>query len=310
MTVIDLHTLRTASPPNSSVICLGNFDGVHIGHQKLIEATVQKKEELSQKQSGVKSGACFFRRAPIEFILNKQLPILTDEYAKLEIFAALGLDYAFILDFKEVGQLSPAEFVSEILLKELNCIFAVCGYNFRFGKGASGTAETLFELMERKAFIVDEVLWGSQKVSSSEIRRLISEGEIERANSLLGRNFSINEKVVHGKQLGRTLGIPTVNQPVGNRFPLLKNGIYVSRTLIDGIWFPSVSNFGVRPSVEDGNSINCETHIIGYDGDLYEKRLKVEFIHRLRDEKKFADIEALKAQIEKDISDTKKYFEK
>ena len=308
MTVIDLHTFAVASQSESTVLCLGNFDGIHVGHRALVSRTLEQKELLKSEYTNIKCGAWFFKRAPLDVILGRQTPLLTDLEQKLEIFAELGLDYAFIYEYGEVGHLSPEAFVNDVLKKECNCVFAVCGYNFKFGAGASGNSSTLAELMNQNVSIVGCVELDGQKISSSEIRRLISEGKITEANSLLGRNFSIHGTVIQGKQLGRKLGIPTINQKIPTDSAVLKKGIYISRTLADGKWMPSVSNIGVRPSVEATSEINCETHIISFSGDLYSKDVKVEFIERLRDELKFESIDSLKAQIENDIKHTVAYF--
>ena len=308
MTVINLHTLQIEKPSASTVLCLGNFDGVHMGHRALAKETVRRKDELSEKFSDLKSGAWFFGRAPIEVITGKPQPHITDFEQKLAIFAELGLDYAFVYDYEEIGGYSPEKFVFDVLKKECGCVFAVCGYNFKFGKGAAGDAALLSCLMDGNAAIIDKVSHNGQHVSSSEIRKLIADGDMELANGLLGRNHFICNEVVHGKHLGRRLGIPTINQKIPDGFATPKKGIYISRTLIDGKYYASVSNVGFRPSVEDTAFMNCETYIIGFEGDLYGQKIKVEFLKRLRDEKKFDSIEELKAQILTDIEQTKEYF--
>ena len=155
-------------------------------------------------------------------------------------------------------------------------------FNFKFGKGAVGNAALLSLLMGQKVSVINEVKLGGETVSSSKIREHIAGGFIEKANALLGRSYSVKSPVIHGKKLGRTLGLPTINQSLDTEFATLKNGIYVSRVHVDGQIFPSVSNIGVRPSVESTASVNCETHIIGFDGDLYGKSVKVEFLKRMR----------------------------
>lgn len=308
MTVIDLRTFEPTCPPARTVLCLGNFDGVHIGHQKLIAETLTRTDELRGEFPEIKSGVWFFQNAPLEIITDKPLPHVADLRQKLEIFAELGLDFAFIYDYEAIGGFSPRRFVDEILKKECGCVFAVCGFNFKFGYKAMGTAGLLSDLMNGNASIIEPITLDGETVSSSKIRQCIADGQIEKVNMLLGRNYSINSSVIHGKQLGRKLGVPTINQRIGADMALLKKGIYTSRAYIDGQWFPSVSNIGVRPSVEDSSVVNCETYIIGFDGDLYGREIKVEFLKRLRDEKKFDSVDALKAQISADIEHTKEYF--
>lgn len=308
MTVINLHTLQIESPTASTVLCLGNFDGVHIGHRELAKETVRRKHELSGKFPELKSGAWFFRRAPLEVITGKVQPHITDFEQKLAIFAEMGLDYAFVYDYEEIGGYSPERFVSDVLKKECGCVFAVCGYNFKFGKGAAGDAALLSGLMDGNVAIIDKISHNGQHVSSSKIRKLIADGDMELANALLGRSHFIRNDVVHGKHLGKKLGIPTINQKIPDGFATPKKGIYISRTLVNGEYYGSVSNVGFRPSVEDTSFMNCETYIIGFEGDLYGQKIKVEFLKRLRDEKKFDSVESLKTQIQTDIEQAKEYF--
>ena len=308
MKVIDLRSVTECEPPKKTVLCLGNFDGVHLGHRRLIDETVRKTEYLRGADKDIKSGAWFFNRSPFEIINGTALPHLADLEQKLRLFADMGLDVAFVYDFEDIGGYSPELFVDEILKKECGCVFAVCGYNFRFGRDAHGNAETLKELMNGNAEIVEKVVSGERSISSSLIRNLISEGNIEEANALLGRNYSFCAEVVHGKQLGRKLGIPTINQNIPEGMAKPKNGIYISQTVIDGKKYGSVSNFGYRPSVTDNPFINCETYILNFKGNLYGKNVRVEFIKRLRGEKKFDSVDALKSQINEDIRQTEKYF--
>ena len=310
MTVIDLHSFKPTSAPLETVLCLGNFDGVHIGHQALISQTVEQKNRLSDTHPNIKSGVGFFRRAPHELITGKTSAHLTVLEDKLLIFSRLGLDVAFIYDYSDIGNLSPEQFVTDVLKKECGCIFAVCGYNFRFGRGASGDAELLSKLTNGNAYTVEQIKLDGMSVSSSAIRKLISSGDIEKANAMLGRPYSIRAVVLHGKKLGRRLGIPTVNQSFSSELAIPEKGIYISQTYIDGVPFKSVSNVGIRPSVEDGAGINCETHILGFEGDLYGCELTVEFLKRLREEIKFDSIDALTNQIKKDIEQPKEYFNK
>ena len=310
MTVIDLHTFKEVQAPPHSVLCLGNFDGVHLGHRALAEEVLRKKDRLLPQYPNLKCGAWFFRRPPLDIITGRTTPLLTDNTQKLELFSSLGLDYAFIGDFDEVGGFSPQKFVSDILKKDCGCIFAVCGYNFKFGSKALGDARLLNELMDGNSSTVNQVMLGDESISSSKIRMLISEGDITKANTLLGRKYSIHGQVLHGKKLGRTIGTPTVNQELALNIATPKRGIYISKTLVDGEWFPSVSNIGIRPSVEDSHKLNCETYILGFDRDVYGKDITVEFHCRLRDEHKFESVEALKNQIIKDIESTEIYFKK
>lgn len=308
MTVIDLQTMRESSPPPFSVICLGNFDGIHIGHQALLRAAIDKKAALTDRFPGIASGVCFFKIPPTDYTTEVKVPHLMSFEQKLSFFAKLGIDFAFITDFEELRNSTPESYVNDTLKGIFNCVFAVCGFNFRFGKHASGSANDLVCLMNGAATVVDSVCLEDTPVSSSAIRQALAAGDIERVATLLGRPYCIEEAVLHGKALGRTLGIPTVNQSFPGSMAIPKHGIYITRTYVDGKTYPSVSNVGIRPSVNDGMQINCETHILDFDREIYGLTVKVEFLSRLRDEIRFDSLDALRAQIESDINQTKAYY--
>lgn len=291
--------------PCQTVLCIGNFDGVHLGHRQLVDTVITTYERLKQDNADIVTGAWFF---DTNFYKTNQEIYTIDE--KLEVFASLGLDYAIVADFNDMKSLSPDVFVNDVLRGECHCIHAVCGENFRFGAFASGDAEALSRLMDGNVTVVPLLSTNDAVISSSYIRSLLNGGYIERANYLLSRNYSISESVIHGKALGRKLGIPTINQNVHNKKLILKNGIYATVCYIDGQKHFGVTNVGVRPTVEETDTKNVETYIIDFNGDCYGKTVKLEFIHRIRDEMKFQSVDALVAQIQKDIEQTKKYFDK
>ena len=308
MTIIDLHSMKEAAAPSASVLCLGNFDGVHLGHLALIQAVKETKETMTQQNKDVSSGICFFRCSPHTFISSSSPSLLTTYEQKLSLFAEAGLDYAFVVDFEEIGEFSPKEFIEKILKDQFHCVFVICGFNFRFGKGALGNPTILKDLMNGQAEVVPPVIAEDQVVSSTSIRALIENGEVNKIPNLLGRPFSIEAVVLHGKALGRTIGVPTINQTFPENIAVPKHGIYISAATIDGKRYAAVSNIGIRPSINDGSHINCETHILNFNGDLYGKLVKVEFYMRLRGEIKFDTIDALKAQIQQDILKTQEFY--
>ena len=308
MTIIDLRTMRESSPPPFSVVCLGNFDGIHVGHEALVSATKEKAAELASQFPGVASGACFFKKAPTDFFPTSKVPHLMTFKQKLSHFFKLGLDYAFVTDFEEIRNESPEAFVQKTLRSEINCIFAVCGFNFHYGKGAAGNAASLSLSMNGCTTTVAPVCIDEMPVSSSSIRAAISAGDMLLVSRLLGRPYCIEAEVLHGKALGRTLGIPTINQLFPEELAIPKHGIYITKTHVDGKQYPSVTNVGIRPSLNDGTHINCETHILDFDQDIYGKHVKVDFLTLLRDEIHFADLDALRKQIHRDIQATKAYY--
>lgn len=290
-------------------LILGNFDGIHLGHLELI-----KKAKSEGKRFGLKVGIWTFEEHPMNTLSGKKNAYLTSNEEKNEIFAKNGLDYVIYEDFSSVKSYSPEEFVDIILTQKLDCRLAVCGFNFRFGNNRAGTPELLTELLKktnRNVIITAPVCTDKGIISSTSIREAIEAGDIERANSMLGRPYSATLPVIRGKQLGRTIGIPTINQIFPANKVKLKNGIYTSTCLIDGKTFMGVSNVGSRPTVNDNAyDINCETHIIDYDGCLYGEKIKVSFYKKLRDEQKFDGVESLKEAIEKDIVSVREYFSK
>lgn len=296
------------APPSAAVLCLGNFDGIHLGHRKLIEATLAAKESDAFASEGLMAGAWFFRTPPSEVLTGVAVPQIMTLEEKLSKFAELGLDCAYLADFSEMHRLSPSAFVNDVLKAICHCVFAVCGFNFHFAYKGEGNADTLKNLMDGNAHVIDCLSIDGETVSSSRIRTLLQKGDVSAAEALLGGGYSLSAPVLHGKKLGREMGFPTINQVFPSTAVIPKNGIYVTSTLIDGRPYPSVSNIGVRPSVEVAGGVNCETHIIGFEGDLYGKAPTVIFKARLRDEQAFPSLDALITQIGRDIEATKTYY--
>lgn len=307
--VIDLKTMSEATPPPFSVLCLGNFDGVHIGHRTLAERTVRIKEELSASLAGLGSGAWLFETPPSLSLCPKPIPQLSTLEEKLVRFAEIGLDYAFLADFSALKDLSPEEFVGKVLKEQCHCVYAICGFDFRFAKDASGNADTLMSLMDGRGETVGCVALDGETVSSSAIRALLMDGNAEKATRMLGAPFSLSAEVLHGKALGKNLGVPTINQHFATGAIRPKDGVYISRTRIGDTLYPSVSNIGTRPTFADGETVNCETHILGYEGDLYGQTIRVEFLKRLREEIRFSSVDELGQQLRADIAEAARYFE-
>lgn len=317
MIIYNFHT-REFEPHDKSeigtrdvVAALGSFDGVHIGHQKLIETAVAEA-----KRRGILSVVWMFSELPRNSMLSsmgQSVPIITSIEEKLYLFSFLGLDYALFEDFSAVRNLTPAQFTKNVLIDSLRCVNAICGFNFRFGAGGAGDSDMLIKTISEAGYsatVVPPVYYQNKIVSSSAVRQMISDGAAEDAYHLLGRAFSINFPVVYGNQLGRTINIPTINQnfPEGHIIP--KIGIYACTCEVGDDIFLGVSNIGIRPTVDRGgtNRVNCETHIIKYNGWLYGKNIRVNFYKRLRDERKFSGVDELREMISRDIANTIDYF--
>ena len=306
MKFIDLRTgAEIQNIPHPTVLCIGDFDGVHIGHRQLVASVLDKHNHLKNQYSALASGAWFFDSNSYKAARE----IYTIE-EKLNVFASLGLDYAIIAEFDEMKSLPPETFVNEVLQIGCKCVHAVCGENFRFGAKAAGDSNMLKKLMNQNATVVPLlVLDDATVISSTYIRTLLAEGDIQKANYLLGEYYTICETVIHGKALGRTLGIPTINQNIQGKQFTLKNGIYATLCTVDGIKYHGVTNLGLRPTVDDDGHKNIETHIIDFNEDCYGKNVKIEFVSRIRDEIKFESVEALKCQIQRDVQSAKDYFQ-
>ena len=304
MTVYRLSTKAVGDLPDRPLsIALGNFDGVHIGHRKLLRAAAD-----AAGAAGCASAVWTFTSLVKS---DASVPSLTTQEEKRLQFAREGIDYAIFEDFSAVRSMGAVEFTEEYLLRRLRAAAVVCGFNFHFGQGGTGDAALLRNILAGYGVpltVIEPVHACGGIVSSTRIRNAITDGDMESAAEMLGRPFSVFLPVLHGNELGRTIGLPTINQdfPVGHIVPA--RGIYACLCHIGEDIYPGVANIGVRPSVPGDGHINCETHIIGYNGDLYEKNVRVEFFRRLRDERKFPSLAALQSAIRGDIAAAREYF--
>lgn len=296
------------SLPSKVVIAIGNFDGVHLGHKKLIETSIVKARELNAMGENAQSGVFCFLEPPADHLVSDPPKHLSSLSEKLEIFARLGAHYAIVGDFEKLHNLSPEKFIC-LLKEECSCCGIVCGFNFRFGQAGKGDPEMLKKEFGNMATVVEAVRGtDGEVISSSRIRSLVLGGEVDKAAVLLGHPFSIEGEVIHGKALGRKLGMPTINQNFGEKSIVPGSGIYVSAAYFDGKKFQAVTNIGSRPTVDDHGEVNCETHLIDFEGEIYGRTVSVELLSRLRDEKKFDSPEELKAAIRGDVEDARRYF--
>lgn len=288
---------------------LGNFDGLHIGHMALIN-TLIRESQLNNLNSIVYT----FTKHP-ENILRKKLitPLLLTEQKKIDLLGEISLDYLYFDEFNEdFSRLSPEDFVKKILLDKLNIKLAVAGYDYRFGYMGQGDIPFLKELGQKYGFkvvVIPAIKCDDEVISSTRIRNCIINGELETAYKLLGRNYSITAEVVSGRRIGNTIGFPTANIHPERFLVLPENGVYITKTLLDGKLYNSMTNVGYNPTFEDVKQKTVETHIIDFNQDIYGKKIEVFFLKKIRNEKKFESVELLKAQISKDMGTARRYLE-
>lgn len=295
----------------SNVIALGNFDGIHIAHQKVIKTAV----EIAKKNS-LTSLVLLFDKHPIS-VLNDSAPkLLTTLEQKIKILEQLGVDYVYIQEFDvKFSTLEPDYFIIKILIDKLLAASIVAGFDYRFGKGAKGDTQYLKEIcvkFKTDVTIVDKVDFDNEPVSASRIRNLLDEGDIEKANKLLGRRYSIEGTVVHGRGLGSKIGFPTANIDISKNIKLPGSGVYLTKSSIDNELFDSITNIGSNPTINDylTDRISCETHVIGYSSlNLYGKEIVIQFKRKIRNEQKFDSLDQLRKAIENDILLVKKQLE-
>ena len=299
------NRLEDVKIDRDTVVALGNFDGVHLGHQKLIKNAV----EFAGVQD-LKSAVFTFSNHPKNLGKKDAVKSIMDMGEKAECIASFGIDYLFNIPFDDsIRHLSAEAFVDEILIKRFKIKQAYCGFNYRFGFRAGGNPEKLLHYGIEKGFglhILEPFEIDGVVVSSTEIRNAIEKGDVELANKYLGRRYSLKGNVLHGNKLGSTLGFPTANIAIAGDMAIPLCGVYITNTYIDGKRYKSISNVGTKPTV--GNySVNLETHIFDFEKDIYGKEIKVEFLKFLRAECRFDGIESLKEAIKKDCECAKKF---
>jgi riboflavin biosynthesis protein ribF len=299
--VYDLDMGMTDFEPKA--VSLGNFDGIHKGHQKLMKRNV----EISRSQNLVPSVLLFKENS--KKTLRDEKEYLTSIDDKIEILSDLGIDTFCILDFNEkFRSLSPKDFISKILYDKLNTKYVIIGEDYKFGKDALGNRKTLKKYEDYYSYkteVVDFELDGGEKISSRTIRELIKKGQIEKANKYLNRYYKIRGEVVHGHQRGRTLNFPTANLKTNFSYIIPADGVYLTRIKVLDEYHYALSNIGSNPTFE--NDIrNIETYILDFDKDIYEENISIEFLEFFRSDIKFNSKEELIEQME---SDKKKAYE-
>ncbi len=288
-----------------TAVALGTFDGLHKGHLSVINKAV------IQKDNGLLPVILLFSTHPIKALTGTGPKELFCGNIRENELAKTGCA-TYTVDFERIKNMSAEEFVKTILIDELNAGAVSCGFNFRFAKNGSGDVKSLAQLCKKYCvnfYVSDEVDFEGECISSTRIRTAIENGEIEKANAMLGRYFSYDFEVVNGDHRGRILGFPTINQYFDEDFTVPKFGVYASAAFVAGKWYPAMSNIGIRPTI--GNSKpRSETCILGYSGNLYGTHTQVTLLSYLREEIKFPNLEALIKQMEKDKEKALEVFRK
>lgn len=292
----------------STVLTIGNFDGVHLGHRALLAELIAKARALA-----LPATVLTFEPHPRELFAPDQAPArLASLRDKLELLAACGINRVHVCRFnRKLAALTAAQFVEDILIRGLSVRHLIVGDDFRFGKGRGGDFALLQQMGQEHRFVVEAmhtVDFGGVRVSSSAVRDALADGNLERAEELLGRSFVIAGRVMHGEKVGRTLGFPTANiQVKRKRLPL--SGVFAAT--VSGIAaapLPGAASIGVRPTLGEGLKPVLEVHLLDFDRDIYGSHVDVNFLHKLRDEAKYDSLDALKAQIARDVAVVRDFF--
>jgi riboflavin kinase/FMN adenylyltransferase len=289
----------------NSVVSIGMFDGVHLGHASVINRVI-----AIAKEKNIKSIIITFSNSPVSYFSKDNIDLqITTSKEKIELFRKTQLDYLFVIEFNDyIANLIPSTFMNDILISLFKVSYMVFGYDNHFGKNREGTFKYITENFKD---IKAELIIASKKdritISSTRIKEEIVNGYIINANKLLGHPYNISGKVVKGMQLGRKLGFPTANITYDNNEKILpKNGVYYTVTIIKEKKYISITNIGIKPSVQESNCISIETHILNFNQSIYGQNITIVFIDRIRNEIKFNHINDLIDQITKDVSTVRK----
>jgi len=303
------HGTENANILRPTVLTLGVFDGLHLGHQKIMRTVVERARAVNAVPTAIT-----FDPHPREVLHPETAPPLLQTLdQRLANFEVLGIEQAIVVRFDlEFASNSAEDFLKDIVHDRLHAKEVYLGKGFAFGRGRGGNIELLRKMSSELGFVadeVDEVRLRGQRISSSRIRQLLSEGRVNLVRRMLGRPYGVEGVIIRGDRRGHTIGFPTANLYPHNRV-IPKFGVYATATLIDGAWRRSITNIGVRPTFGGDAEPSIESYIFDFDRDLYGDVLRVRFLHRIRDEKKFSGIDELKAQIQKDSARALNYFDR
>ena len=301
------HGTENANIARPTVLTLGVFDGLHLGHQLIMKTVVERA-----RTAGAVPTVITFEPHPRAVLHPESAPPLLQTFdQKIDAMGVLGVEQTIVIHFdRAFSQICAEDFLRDVVVDRLQAKEVYLGRGFFFGHNREGNIDLLRRVSEQLGFIADEVpevrLHG-KRIGSTRIRELLLEGRVNLARRMLGRPYGVEGPVVRGAARGNQLGFPTANIHPHNRV-IPRRGVYVTATLIEGQWRRSVTNIGTRPTFGDNLGPSVETHVLNWSGDLYGDVVRVRFLHRLRDEKKFGSVDELKAQIARDVARAEKYF--
>lgn len=289
----------------ATAVAIGKFDGFHRGHQTLL----QKMQE--QKKKGLATVIFTFVPSPAAFFSTEIMKELTTLEEKRKIFEKAGIDYLIEFPFvQETADMEPEAYIKEVLVERIHAKCVVAGEDVSFGRRGSGNAKLLLDKSEELGYdvvLIDKVQYEGREVSSTFVREEVTKGNMELVHQLLGIPYHVGGMIVHGRKLGRTLGMPTVNQIPTKEKLLPPNGVYFSYVMLDERKLPSITNIGTKPTVADGMVMGVETYIYDFDEDVYGEELEVYLLAFKRPEMRFDSVDALKVQMAKDIAAGRAY---
>jgi riboflavin kinase / FMN adenylyltransferase len=302
------YSLQDFKSKQKTIVTIGTFDGVHVGHRKIIDKIIQN----SKKENLESTILTFFPHPRMVLQNNSDIKLLNTIDEKVKLLENTGLQNLVIHTFdKSFSELSAEEFVSEILVNRLNIQKIIIGHDHHFGKNRTANIDDLIIFGKKYNFDVEQISakeLNDVAVSSTKIREAISNGNVSLANRFLGYPFSLTGIIIKGNQVGRTIGFPTANLEIDKDYKLIpKNGVYIVRSFIKNKFFNGIMNIGFRPTL-NGESLSIETHFLDFNSDLYNETITIIVLERLRDEQKFDSIDLLKIQIQKDKKNALDYF--
>jgi riboflavin kinase/FMN adenylyltransferase len=301
------HGTENADIARPAVLTLGVFDGLHLGHQLIMKTVVDRARAI-----GATPTVITFEPHPRAVLHPESAPPLLQTFdQKIEALGLLGIEQTIVIHFdKAFSEIRAADFLRDVVAERLQAQEIYLGRGFFFGHNREGNIDLLRKISNHLGFLADEVpevQIRGERVSSSRIRELILQGRMNLARRMLGRPYGVEGPVVRGAERGMKLGFPTANIHPHNRV-IPRGGVYVTAALLEAHWRRSVTNIGTRPTFGDHLESSVETHVIDWAGDLYGNVVRVRFLHRLRDERKFGSIDELKIQIERDVRRARNYF--